>query len=105
MQTLTQDLYNANADLILDAHDHDYERFAPQNPQAQLDMTRGIVAFVVGTGGANHTSFTTVAPNSLVRNDTTFGVLKLTLHSSSFDFQFVPVPGQTFTDSGTQACH
>lgn len=105
MSTLTQILYNANADLILDAHDHDYERFAPQNPQGQRDTTRGIRSFVVGTGGANHTSFTTVMANSEVRNDTTFGVLKLTLHASSFDWQFVPVAGQSFTDSGTQACH
>jgi hypothetical protein len=105
MLALTTILYNNNADLILDAHDHDYERFAPQDPSGNLDLTRGIRSFVVGTGGANHTSFTTIFPNSEVRNDTTFGVLKLTLHPSSFDWNFVPVPGQTFTDSGTQNCH
>ncbi len=105
MKTLTQILYDNNADVVLTAHDHDYERFAPQNPQGQLDTARGIRAFVVGTGGANHTSFTTVFPNSQVRNDTTFGVLKLTLHASSYDWQFVPESGATFTDSGTTACH
>ncbi len=106
MLTLTTILYNNNADLILDAHDHLYERFAPQDPSSNLDLARGIRSFVVGTGGANHTSFTTtIFPNSEVRNDKTFGVLKLTLHPSSFDWNFVPVPGQTFTDSGTQNCH
>jgi hypothetical protein len=106
MLALTTILYNNNADLILDAHDHLYERFEPQDPSSNLDLARGIRSFVVGTGGANHTSFTaTIMPNSEVRNDKTFGVLKLTLHPSSFDWNFVPVPGQTFTDSGTQNCH
>ncbi len=106
MLALTTILYNNNADLILDAHDHLYERFAPQDPSSNLDLTRGIRSFVVGTGGANHTSFTTTLfPNSEVRNDTAFGVLKLTLHPSSYDWNFVPVPGQSFTDSGTQNCH
>ncbi len=105
MATPTSLLYNANADLILDAHDHLYERFAPQNPSSVLDLARGIRSFVVGTGGANHTSVATIMPNSEVRNDTTFGVLKLTLHPGSFDWQFVPVAGSTFTDSGTQICH
>ncbi len=104
-QVLMQDLYNANAEVVLTGHDHDYERFAPQNPQGQLDTTRGIREFVAGTGGANHTSFVTTAANSQVRNDTTFGVLKLTLHATSYDWQFVPEAGATFTDSGTTACH
>ncbi len=105
MATITQILYDNNADLILTAHDHTYERFAPQNPQGQLDTTRGIRAFVVGTGGANHTSFTTIFPNSEVRNSNTFGLLQVTLHPSSYDWQFVPEAGKTFTDSGTTACH
>ncbi len=105
-QVFMQDLYNANADVVLTGHDHDYERFAPQNPQGQLDTTRGIREFVVGTGGENHTSFTTTAANSQVANDTTFGVLALTLHATSYDWQFVPDTGSgTFTDSGTTACH
>ncbi len=105
MKILTQILYDNNADVVLTAHDHTYERFAPQNPLGQLDTARGIRAFVVGTGGANHTSFTTIFPNSQVRNSTTFGLLKLTLHASSYDWQFVPEPGATFTDSGSTACH
>jgi chitodextrinase len=98
-------LYDNNADLILSAHDHTYERFAPQTPSATLDTTRGIREFIVGTGGANHTSFVTVAANSEVRNADTFGVLELTLHPTSYDWRFVPEAGKTFTDSGTTACH
>jgi chitodextrinase len=98
-------LYDNNADLILSAHDHTYERFAPQTPSGTLDTTRGIREFIVGTGGANHTSFVSVAANSEVRNQDTFGVLELTLHPTSYDWNFVPEAGQGFTDSGSTACH
>ena len=105
MASITQTLYNAGVDVVLTSHDHTYERFAPQNAQGQADPARGIRAFVVGTGGANHTSFVSTMANSEVRNDKTFGVLKMTLHSNSYDWQFVPVAGQSFTDTGSQACH
>jgi hypothetical protein len=98
-------LYDNDADLILSAHDHTYERFAPQTPNTTVDNTRGIREFIVGTGGANHTSFVTTAANSEVRNDTTFGVLKVTLRASSYSWQFVPEAGASFTDSGTTSCH
>ncbi len=98
-------LYTNNADLMLNGHDHIYERFAAQNPSAVADPARGIREFIVGTGGSDHTTITTVAANSEVRNTNTFGVLKLTLHATSYDWQFVPEAGKTFTDSGTQACH
>ncbi|PSL53931.1 3',5'-cyclic AMP phosphodiesterase CpdA [Saccharothrix carnea] len=102
---LFQALYDHNADVVLFGHNHQYERFAPQNPNGGLDTTRGIRTFVAGMGGASHYGFGTIRPNSEVRNSTAYGVLKLTLHSTSFDWQFVPVAGQTFTDSGTTACH
>jgi acid phosphatase type 7 len=98
-------LYDNNADLILSAHDHTYERFAPQTPSGTLDTTRGIREFIIGSGGANHTSFVTVAANSEVRNADTFGVLELTLHPTSYDWRFVPEAGKTFSDTGTTACH
>ena len=98
-------LYDNNADLILSAHDHTYERFAPQTPSGTVDQQRGIREFIVGSGGANHTSFVTTAANSEVRNDTTFGALELTLHPTSYEWTFAPIAGQTFTDSGTTACH
>ena len=98
-------LYNNNADLILNGHDHIYERFAPQNPSGGADATRGIREFIVGTGGANLTSIASVAANSQLRNTNTYGVLKLTLHAGSFDWQFVHEAGRTFTDAGTGLCH
>jgi chitodextrinase len=104
-QSFWQALYNHNADLILAGHDHIYERFAPQTPSGTLDTTRGIRQFIVGSGGANHTSLATIFANSEVRNVDTYGVLKLTLHPTSYDWQFVPEAGKTFTDSGTTSCH
>jgi chitodextrinase len=97
------DLYNANADLVLVGHDHDYERFAPQGPDGNYDP-RGVREFVVGTGGKNHYPVGAPIANSEVRNGDTFGVLKLTLHPASYDWQFVPEAGGSFTDSGTSTC-
>ncbi len=101
-----QILYNHNADLILNGHDHIYERFAPQAPNGAPDTVRGIRELMVGTGGADHTDIPrAIAANSEVRNVDTFGVLKLTLHPTSYDWQFVPETGWTFTDVGRGACH
>jgi hypothetical protein len=96
-------LYAAGADVILNGHDHTYERFAPQNPNGQADA-KGIREFVVGTGGAGLYPFGSPLPNSEVRNNQMYGVLKLTLHPTSYDWQFVPVAGQTFTDAGSANC-
>jgi calcineurin-like phosphoesterase family protein len=104
-QLIWQILYNHDVDVILNGHDHIYERFAPQTPDGTLDMEHGIREFVVGTGGANLTEIETIAVNSEVRNNDTYGVLKLTLHPASYDWQFVPEAGKTFTDSGTGKCH
>jgi hypothetical protein len=105
MQPMWQDLYNANAEILLSGHSHDYERYAPQNASGGLDNARGVRQFVVGTGGAFFTGMGTIDPNSQVHNNTTYGILKLTLRPGSYDWQFVPVAGSTFTDSGTTACH
>jgi chitodextrinase len=105
MRSIWTLLYNNNADLVLEGHDHIYERFAPQDSAGALDNNRGLRSFIVGTGGANHTSIATIAANSQVRDATTFGILQLTLHPASYDWKFLPVPGKTFTDSGTGACH
>jgi len=98
-------LYAANADVVVNGHDHDYERFARQNPSGAADSTKGIREFVVGTGGTYLRSFGTIKPNSEVRDATTHGVLKLTLKPTSYDWQFLPVAGKTFTDSGSTNCH
>jgi hypothetical protein len=102
---LWQALYDANADVVVGGHDHDYERFAPQTPLAKPDPARGIREFVVGTGGKSHRPFAPPHANSEVRNTDTFGVLKLTLRSGAYDWQFIPEAGKTFTDSGTGSCH
>lgn len=98
-------LYDANADVVINGHDHDYERFAPQMPDGTPDSVRGIREFVVGTGGKNHRPFGEAKPNSEVRDATAFGVLKLTLRTKGYDWQFIPEEGKTFTDSGSGACH
>jgi hypothetical protein len=105
MAPLFQALYNANADVVLGGHAHDYERFAPQNPSGQLDNARGIRQFVVGTGGAFFTAIGAPKPNSQIRQNNTYGVLKMTLHPTSYDWQFVPEAGKSFHDSGSQTCH
>ena len=97
-------LYAANADVVLSGHDHDYERFAPQTPSGAADTARGIREFVVGMGGGSHYGIVSIQPNSEVRNTDTYGVLKLTLHPTSYDWQFVPESGKTFTDSGSDQC-
>jgi hypothetical protein len=104
-QPFWSQLYDAGADLVLTGHDHIYERFAPQRPDGVADAQNGIREFVVGTGGANHTSIASVARNSEVRDVTTFGVLELTLSDGSYAWQFRPQSGGRFTDSGTNACH
>ena len=99
------DLYKAGADVILNGHSHLYERFAPQSPSGALDSANGIRQFTVGTGGEDQSSINAIKPNSQARNTTDFGVLKLTLHTSSYDWQFVPIAGKTYTDSGSAGCH
>jgi hypothetical protein len=90
---------------VLNGHEHNYERFAPQTATGVADSARGLVEFVVGTGGRSHYGFNTPIANSLVRNATAYGVLKLTLSANGWSFNFIPVAGQTFTDSGTGTCH
>lgn len=98
-------LYAANVDVVVNGHDHDYERFAPQDPSGEADSARGIREFVAGTGGVGLRPFETIQPNSEVRNSDTHGVLKLTLNPTSYNWEFIPVTGETFTDSGSASCH
>jgi acid phosphatase type 7 len=100
-----QALFDANADVIISGHDHDYERFAPQTPDGKSDLARGIREFVVGTGGKNHRPFGEPHPNSEVRDCSAFGVLKLTLKPGSYDWEFIPEAGKAFKDSGSGQCH
>jgi Ca2+-binding RTX toxin-like protein len=105
MQTIWQDLYNSGAEIVLSGHSHNYERFAPQNGAGKLDRAKGVRQFVVGTGGAFFTGISTKKPNSEVRQNSTYGVLRLTLGNGSYSWKFVPESGKSFTDSGTTPCH
>ena len=100
-------LYNGGADLLLVGHSHIYERFRPQNPSGAA-AANGIRQFIVGTGGQEqrHAGLRG-ADRGGERNTGTFGVLKLTLHPMSYDWQFNDEANASkpFTDSGTQACH
>ena len=111
LQPFWDDLYAAGVDILLDGHDHIYERTAPHEAGATLasppvaDPTYGITQFTVGTGGEGHHGLATTLPTSQVRNDTTFGIMKFTLHATSYDWVFLPIAGSTFTDSGTRSVH
>lgn len=105
VRPLFQALYDGGAEVVLSGHNHQYERFAPMGPGGARDPTRGIRSFVVGTGGGSHYSFGTVHRGSEVRNSNAYGLLRLTLHATSYDWEFVPEPGKTFRDSGTGGCH
>jgi hypothetical protein len=103
------DLYAAGADVVLNGHVHNYERFRPQRPDGALDLARGIAQFVVGTGGVSLESTSSVEfPPAVNRAAATrtFGVLDLTLRPTGYDWQFLTAAGQTvFNDTGSAACH
>jgi acid phosphatase type 7 len=98
-------LYEAGADLILNGHDHLYERYAPQKPDATPDPTFGIRQITAGTGGQSLYAIGTPAANSEVRDNTSRGVLKVSLVAGSYSWEFIPIAGRTFTDKGTGNCH
>jgi hypothetical protein len=105
LKQLWQDLYAAQADLVLAGHEHSYERFAPQDPDGKADPQHGIREIVVGTGGRSHDLLGFATPNSEVRDWSTYGVLKLTLDPGKYTWEFIPEEGGSFRDSGGGACH
>jgi hypothetical protein len=104
MRDLWQTLYDFNADLIITGHDHLYERFAPQDPNGRHDPARGIRQITIGTGGGPLYTPVTSAPHS-ERLGSVYGILKLTLADGSYQWEFVPVPGASFSDAGQGTCH
>jgi len=105
MKPFWEALYSAKADVVLNGHVHNYERFDPQGPDGTLDTNRGIREFVVGTGGYSLNAFKTEVANSQERYRATYGVLKLTLHSTSYDWRFVAEDGTTPPGlSGSDSC-
>lgn len=105
MSAIWRDLQGAGVDLALAGHDHDYERFAPQDAIGKRDPERGIPQFVVGTGGAALRPIVQIAANSEARISDRFGLLKLTLREKGYAWEFVPVDGDGFRDRGEADCH
>lgn len=103
-------LYSAGADLVINGHDHNYQRYTPQTPAGQGDAKYGISEFIVGTGGDSHFPLSNKdkVTNLVSSADDTFGVLQLHLNPAGYNWHFVPEPGNgngTFTDSGSASCH
>ena len=105
VRDLWKALTDAGADVVLAGHEHVYERFAPQTADGKADPEHGLRQFTVGTGGRELYGWGRVKPNSEVRDNKTFGVLQLTLHPDGYDWKFLPIDGETFTDSGSAKCH
>src|SRR5438552_3412274 len=102
---LWRDLYQAGADIIINGHEHTYERFAPMTPNGVADPTTGIREFVVGTGGAGLEALGTIQPNSEVVQNSAHGVLRLVLRPTGYQWRFFSEAGQVFSDTGTAPCH
>jgi hypothetical protein len=104
MSPFWADLQAAGADVVLSGHRHVYERFAKQDAKGNADPA-GMREFVVGTGGGTFDHFEgPTAPNSDLRKEGSYGVLQMTLRADGYDWRFVPVAGDTFTDSGSDTC-
>ena len=97
-------LYKAGADVVLNGHDHIYERFAPQDDKGKPDAEHGIRQFIAGTGGGGVYKLGKIARNSEVHSNSAYGVLKLTLSPGRYAWEFVPIPGAGFRDEGTAPC-
>ncbi len=104
MQTIWQILYDAGVELVINGHEHSYERFAEMDGSG-MEVSQGLREIVVGTGGAGLYEFGTLLAASQVRDNTTYGVLKLTLRATTYDWEFIPAANSTFTDSGSGNCH
>lgn len=110
MQQAWELLYQAGAELVLSGHDHDYERFGPQDAMGNRDDNRGIRQFVVGTGGGAPSWFRASLPNSEARDSSRYGVLRLVLREDGYDWEFLEarhtgLPGPDLPDRGSGSCH
>ena len=104
IKALWRILYEGGVDLVLNGHDHDYERFAPQDADGNLDDATGITEIVAGTGGGKLRSFGRPIANSLVRSSDSYGVLQVSLEADGWSFRFVDTTDR-FSDEGTGTCH
>ena len=95
VEPLRRALTDAHADVLLQAHDHDYERFAPR---------KGLREWVVGTGGARRYPIGAGQEGSEVRWSGGVGLLALTLRPKAYEWRFLPAGGADFADSGRGRC-
>jgi len=107
-------LYDYGVDVYLAGHEHNYERFGPVDPQGRLDPERGVRQFIVGAGGRELRSLSGFGgllggsdrlPASEAIDNTSYGILKLTLYPDSYEWEFLPIEGHSFRDSGSAECH
>jgi hypothetical protein len=105
MQTFWDVLYDAGVDVVVNGHEHFYERYAPLDTDGDPDDERGIRQFIVGTGGGELGFSANPHEHSEVIALETFGLLKLTLSAGSYEWEFVPAESSTFTDAGSGTCH
>jgi hypothetical protein len=105
VQPFWEALHAAGADVIVNGHDHDYERFAPMAPDGSEDRTRGLRQFIVGTGGVPLREFEAPKPNSELRLAVTHGVIAFTLKDGGYEWSWIPVEGGDVTDRGSATCH
>jgi hypothetical protein len=103
-QPFWQALYDANADVVINGHDHNYQRYFPLSPSGARDDARGLVEFVVGTGGRSHYGIRADS-RRVTADGGTYGVLQMTLRATGYEWQFRPEAGRTYTDSGSASCH
>lgn len=91
--------------MVLNGHDHNYERLAPQDPYGNLDLNAGIREFVVGTGGAFLLPLGYPAANSKITITDQYGILVLAIGDLDYYWQFLSAPGGTVLDNGYGRCH
>ncbi|MCA1679292.1 MAG: hypothetical protein LC777_10280 [Actinobacteria bacterium] len=99
------DLYAAGVELVLNGHEHNYQRFAPQRPDGRVDRRHGLRQFVVSTGGGRLNRVGISTRHVEVSNAATWGVLRLVLEPGRYSWQFMPAAGGSFTDAGSGTCH
>lgn len=104
MQPFWDAMYEAGVDLVLAGHEHAYERFAPSAPDGTPDAQNGIRSFVAGMGGKESGTYRNRIANSDAQISDVFGVLKLVLYEERYTWEFVPVPGEFGSDSGSGTC-
>ena len=103
LRYLWKALDDSGAEAFLSGQEHDYERFPPLDYLGRRN-SRGMTQFVVGTGGKNLRGWGKLKPNTVVRNNRTFGVLKLALHRGALGWRFIPEAGDSFSDRGKRVC-